>query len=183
MVPRVLSRRNTSSVTDYGSSLVDLRGGERCGRGERERRVFRGYKRARKHRTESHCHSCLKVDISESLTGIIEHVLLFLLKDARPVGCLVTSGRYFGIYFGIYLLYSLCNGNARATYNFLKTKANKQTDNKRQSRRQGRTPQKERKQNITRDFSFVRVCVCVFRFRKIDRKTENDRGKMSFSVC
>ena len=29
----------------------------------------------------------------------------------------------------------------------------------------------------------MRVCVCVFRFRKIDRKPENDRGKMSFRVC
>ena len=81
------------------------------------------------------------------------------------------------------LHYSLCNGNAGATYNLrnTKTKANKQTDNKRQSTRQGRIPQK--KENRTSPESFF-VRVCVFCFRKIDRKTGNDRGRMSFlCVC
>ena len=64
-------------------------------------------------------------------------------------------------------------------HNFRKTKANKQTDNKRQSRRQGRIPQKK-ENRILPESSFV----CVFRFRKIDRKPENDRRKMSFlCVC
>ena len=41
----------------------------------------------------------------------------------------------------------------------------------------------KKKENSTLpESSFVRVCVCVFRFRKIDRKPENDRGKMSFCV-
>ena len=78
--------------------------------------------------------------------------------------CPCTSQRYRRSavptwYSVFYLPYSLCNGNAGATYNFrkTKTKANKQTDNKRQSRRQGRIQQKERKQNITR----VLLCVCV----------------------
>ena len=40
----------------------------------------------------------------------------------------------------------------------------------------------KKKENRTLpESSFVRVC--VFRFRKIDRKPENDRGKMSLCVC
>ena len=66
-------------------------------------------------------------------------------------------------YFGISVFYlhcSLCNGNAGATYNFrkTKTKANKQTDNKRQSRRQGRIQQKKENRTLP-ESSFVRVCV------------------------
>ena len=86
-------------------------------------------------------------------------------------------------YSVFYLHYSLCNGNAGATYNFrkTKTKANKQTDNKRQSRRQGRIQQKKENRTLP-EFFCACVCVCVVRFRKIDRKPENDRGKMSFCV-
>ena len=56
-----------------------------------------------------------------------------------------------GIRYSVfYLHYSLCNGNAGATYNFrkTKTKANKQTDNKRQSRRQGRIQKKKENRTL-----------------------------------
>ena len=83
------------------------------------------------------------------------------------------------VVFGISICISLCNvnGNAGATYNFSqnknwqnKTKANKQTDNKRQSRRQGRIPQKERTEHYQRVLLCLCQSVCVFRLRKIDRK-------------
>ena len=57
---------------------------------------------------------------------------------------------------------------------------NKQIIKSALSSKQTTGEQKERKQNITREFFCA--CVCVFRFRKIDRKSDNDRGKMSF-VC
>ena len=109
-------------------------------------------------------------------------------RRSASLYCGYVSRKRVGISSAVFTIsvfilhYSLCNGNAGATYNFrnTKTKANKQTDNKRQSTRQGRIPQKKKK---TEHYQRVFLCVCVFCFRKIDRKTGNDRGKMSFFVC
>ena len=95
-------------------------------------------------------------------------------------GVLVTSRKVFGILFNIAVT---AMQEQHITFAIQKQKqTNKQIINVKADDR-GEYHKKKENRTFLPESSFVRVCVCVFRFRKIDRKTENDRGKMSFCVC